>query len=39
MEKKLRHSHQRDMIYEYLYASKEHPSAEMIYEDLKKFLA
>ena len=36
MEKKLRHSHQREMIYEYLYASKEHPSAEMIYEDLKK---
>lgn len=36
MEKKLRHSHQRDMIYNYLLSSKEHPSAEMIYEDLKK---
>ena len=35
MEKKLRHSHQREMIYEYLLASKEHPSAEMVYEDLK----
>ena len=36
MEKKLRHSHQRDMIYNYLISTKEHPSAEMIYEDLKK---
>ena len=36
MEKKLRHSHQRDMIYNYLLASTAHPSAEMIYEDLKK---
>ena len=36
MEKKLRHSHQRDMIYNYLLSSKAHPSAEMIYEDLKK---
>lgn len=36
MEKKLRHSHQRDLIYNYLLESKEHPSAEMIYEDLKK---
>ena len=36
MEKKLRHSHQRDMIYNYMLATKEHPSAEMIYEDLKK---
>ena len=36
MEKKLRHSHQRDMIYNYLLSTKEHPSAEMIYEDLKK---
>lgn len=36
MEKKLRHSHQRDMIYNYLLASKAHPSAEMIYEELKR---
>ena len=36
MEKKLRHSHQRDMIYNYLLSSKEHPSAEMIYDELKK---
>lgn len=35
MEKKLRHSHQRDMIYEYLLQTKEHPSAETIYEALK----
>jgi Fur family peroxide stress response transcriptional regulator len=36
MEKKLRHSQQRDMIYNYLVSTKEHPSAEMIYEALKK---
>jgi len=36
MEKKLRYSHQREMIYKYLLSTKEHPSAEMIYEDLKK---
>lgn len=36
MEKKLRHSHQRDMIYNYLISTKEHPSAEMIYEELKR---
>lgn len=35
MEKKLRHSHQRDRIYEYLCSTKEHPSADMIYEALK----
>ena len=35
MEKKLRHSHQRDMIYEYLLQTKEHPSADMVYEELK----
>ena len=35
MEKKLRHSHQRDMIYNYLLCSKEHPSADKIYEDLR----
>lgn len=36
MDKKLRHSHQRDMIYNYMLKTKEHPSAEMIYEELKK---
>ena len=36
MEKKLRHSHQRDMIYNYMLSTKEHPSAEMIYDELKK---
>ena len=36
MEKKLRHSHQRDLIYNYLLGTKEHPSAEMIYDDLRK---
>ena len=35
MEKKLRHSHQRERIYEYLTQSHEHPSAEMIYSDLR----
>ena len=35
MEKKLRHSKQRDMIYEYLLSTREHPSADMVYEHLK----
>ena len=35
MEKKLRHSRQRDRIYEYLCQSQEHPSAEMVYQDLR----
>ena len=35
MEKKLRHSRQREMIYEYLCSTCEHPSAEMVYEHLK----
>jgi len=35
MEKKLRHSHQRERIYEYLTRSCEHPSAEMVYNDLR----
>ena len=35
MEKKLRHSHQRERIYQYLCASMEHPSAEMIYDALR----
>jgi len=36
MEKKLRYSRQREMIYEYLKNSHQHPSAEMIYTDLKQ---
>lgn len=36
MEKKLRYSHQREMIYQYLLSTKEHPSAEMIYNDLRE---
>lgn len=35
MEKKLRHSRQRDMIYDYLISTKEHPSADMVYAHLK----
>ena len=35
MEKKLRHSRQRERIYEYLTRSKEHPSAERIYLALR----
>ena len=35
MEKKLRYSRQREMIYEYLKNSDQHPSAEMIHNDLK----
>ena len=35
MEKKLRHSHQRERIFEYLTQSCTHPSAEMIYNDLR----
>ena len=34
-EKKLRNSAVRNSIYEYLCGTKEHPSAEMIYNDLK----
>lgn len=34
--KQLRYSRQREEIYQYLLASQEHPSAEMIYQDLKK---
>ena len=36
MEKKLRYSRQREMIYEYLRNSDRHPSAEMIHNDLKQ---
>ena len=35
MEKKLRHSRQRERIFEYLTQSHEHPSAEMIYQELR----
>ena len=35
MEKKLRHSHQRDRIFDYLCSCHTHPSAETIYQDLK----
>ena len=35
MEKTLRYSRQRELIYQYLLESKEHPSAEMVYNDLK----
>ena len=35
MEKKLRYSHQRERIYQYLLASHDHPSAEMVYIGLK----
>ena len=38
MAKTLRYSHQREKIYEYLSASKAHPSAEMIYTDLRQEL-
>lgn len=34
-EKKTRHSQQRDMIYDYLRSTREHPSAETIYTALK----
>lgn len=34
-EKKTRHSQQRDMIYDYLRSTREHPSAETIYMALK----
>ena len=36
MTKPLRYSRQREEIYQYLLASEEHPSAEMIYQDLRK---
>ena len=35
MNKRLRHSPQRDRIYEYLIQSTDHPSAEMIYSALR----
>ena len=35
MEKKLRHSHQRERILEYLCQTGEHPTAEQIYQDLR----
>ena len=36
MEKKLRYSHQREMIFQYLESSQEHPTAEMIYDALRR---
>lgn len=36
MEKKLRYSHQREQIYQYLLTTTEHPSAETVYNDLKE---
>ena len=38
MEKKLRYSHQREKIYEYLVHSDQHPSAEMVYNSLREEL-
>lgn len=35
MERKLRHSHQRDRIFQRVQETKEHPSAEMVYSSLK----
>ena len=37
--KQVRHSDTRDIIYDYLYNTKAHPSAEMIYNDLKPVLS
>lgn len=34
--KQIRNSKQRDAIYQYLLASKDHPSAEQVYFDIKK---
>ena len=36
--KQVRHSDTRDIIYNYLYETKAHPSADMIYNDLKSIL-
>ncbi|MCD7753414.1 MAG: transcriptional repressor, partial [Clostridiales bacterium] len=33
---KRRHSRQRDLIYDYVSATKLHPTAETIYQDLKE---
>ena len=38
MSKTIRHSRQRERIYQYLIAAKEHPSAEMIYTALREEL-
>lgn len=38
MDKKLRHSRQREMIREYLMSSCEHPSAEMVFDALREKL-
>ena len=34
-QKRIRHSATRDVIYNYLCGTKEHPSADMIYSELK----
>ena len=34
--KTLKHSKQRDAIYEFLMSSKEHPSADIVYENVRK---
>ena len=34
-DQKMRHSKQRDRIYDYLCSTKAHPSAETVYEDLR----
>lgn len=34
-EKKIRYSQQREQIYNYMLSTKEHPSAEMVYDALK----
>lgn len=39
MEKKLRHSRQREMIYQYMLSTLEHPSAEMVYSALREQIA
>lgn len=36
IEKQIRYSKQREMIYNYLCSRKDHPSAEKIYEELRK---
>lgn len=38
MEKKLRYSHQREMIYQHLLGTHDHPTAEMIHEALRRVI-
>ena len=37
MNNEIRYSHQRELIFNYIKSSKEHPSAEVIYSALKPF--